>query len=649
MGAVSSKRIASETGELEKRASTNLLLATSNSNLQAAFPVTREKKMSVLPHLKSRLDVKQEKNSCIVPEEEPSNLLQKQNSETRNRTSFLDKASPAAEQEQYKLHQKQSSGVTHVFRETRGEESIWPCKTENEKDSDMLKQIPNSNPVIPLQSDPPLVSHVMVEFSKISKDQPADLHLSQNADFGVKTSSICDGERTTKKREMVADTSLPMQSVNGVPGSQSNEQMLIQSSQPGKVLEKLQPRRNPDAGGCSSQIDQVIIRSGHSEKNSVVPKEEPQPDNSQARQRIHAINHALQSKEEKVTDTKGQLVSQNLVQASSLSIGVAVPQPGQDSYSYATKFEKVEKLQPRRNLDPVVQESQSDAGSTPSKVSDKGLDDGYNWRKYGQKLVKGNKFVRSYYKCTYPSCQAKKQVERSHDGCKSDINYLGVHHHQKPQQSPQVTTTFQVRTPEMPIASTSRTNAELITKDAGSDQHMAPTEASPQSTVGRSADGLSVAVSCSNNETKDLDDCPDPKRQKRDVCSADDDAVNRSNSDSRHVVQTLSEVDLVNDGYRWRKYGQKLVKGNPNPRSYYRCSNAGCPVKKHVERASHDPKLVITTYEGKHDHDIPTSRTVSQSTARGDSNMMSPNGDSSSKREDNSPVSLEMAVHVSAN
>ena len=33
------------------------------------------------------------------------------------------------------------------------------------------------------------------------------------------------------------------------------------------------------------------------------------------------------------------------------------------------------------------------------------------------------------------------------------------------------------------------------------------------------------------------------------------------------VVQTTSEVDILDDGYRWRKYGQKVVKGNPNPRS----------------------------------------------------------------------------------
>lgn len=32
------------------------------------------------------------------------------------------------------------------------------------------------------------------------------------------------------------------------------------------------------------------------------------------------------------------------------------------------------------------------------------------------------------------------------------------------------------------------------------------------------------------------------------------------------MVQTTSEVDILDDGYRWRKYGQKVVKGNPNPR-----------------------------------------------------------------------------------
>lgn len=38
----------------------------------------------------------------------------------------------------------------------------------------------------------------------------------------------------------------------------------------------------------------------------------------------------------------------------------------------------------------------------------------------------------------------------------------------------------------------------------------------------------------------------------------------------RVVVQTVSEVDILDDGYRWRKYGQKVVRGNPNPR-YGKC------------------------------------------------------------------------------
>lgn len=43
-------------------------------------------------------------------------------------------------------------------------------------------------------------------------------------------------------------------------------------------------------------------------------------------------------------------------------------------------------------------------------------------------------------------------------------------------------------------------------------------------------------------------------------------------------------------------------------RSYYKCTHPGCAVRKHVERASHDLKSVITTYEGKHNHEVPAAR-----------------------------------------
>ncbi|GFY91171.1 WRKY DNA-binding protein 13 [Actinidia rufa] len=37
-------------------------------------------------------------------------------------------------------------------------------------------------------------------------------------------------------------------------------------------------------------------------------------------------------------------------------------------------------------------------------------------------------------------------------------------------------------------------------------------------------------------------------------------------------------------------------------RSYYRCTQDNCRVKKRVERLAEDPRMVITTYEGRHVH-----------------------------------------------
>nr|AFK35708.1 unknown [Medicago truncatula] len=77
----------------------------------------------------------------------------------------------------------------------------------------------------------------------------------------------------------------------------------------------------------------------------------------------------------------------------------------------------------------------------------------------------------------------------------------------------------------------------------------------------------------------------------------------------RFAFMTKSEVDHLDDGYRWRKYGQKAVKNSPFPRSYYRCTTASCGVKKRVERSSDDSSIVVTTYEGQHTHPSPaTSR-----------------------------------------
>ncbi|KAJ3684885.1 hypothetical protein LUZ61_014049 [Rhynchospora tenuis] len=70
----------------------------------------------------------------------------------------------------------------------------------------------------------------------------------------------------------------------------------------------------------------------------------------------------------------------------------------------------------------------------------------------------------------------------------------------------------------------------------------------------------------------------------------------------RFAFQTRSSNDILDDGYRWRKYGQKAVKNSAYPRSYYRCTHHTCNVKKQVQRLSKDTSIVVTTYEGVHNH-----------------------------------------------
>ncbi|GAA0146396.1 DNA-binding transcription factor [Lithospermum erythrorhizon] len=70
----------------------------------------------------------------------------------------------------------------------------------------------------------------------------------------------------------------------------------------------------------------------------------------------------------------------------------------------------------------------------------------------------------------------------------------------------------------------------------------------------------------------------------------------------RIAFHTKSSEDILDDGYKWRKYGQKSVKNSSHPRSYYRCTHHTCNVKKQIQRHSKDTSIVVTTYEGIHNH-----------------------------------------------
>lgn len=73
----------------------------------------------------------------------------------------------------------------------------------------------------------------------------------------------------------------------------------------------------------------------------------------------------------------------------------------------------------------------------PSRGVARACEDGYNWRKYGQKNVKTSQYPRSYYKCTHPNCKVKRKLQCSPDGQITEIMYDGVHCHPRQQRNRQ--------------------------------------------------------------------------------------------------------------------------------------------------------------------------------------------------------------------
>uniref|UniRef100_A0A1D1XYQ3 WRKY transcription factor 44 n=1 Tax=Anthurium amnicola TaxID=1678845 RepID=A0A1D1XYQ3_9ARAE len=268
---------------------------------------------------------------------------------------------------------------------------------------------------------------------------------------------------------------------------------------------------------------------------------------------------------------------------------------------------------------------EQDLKTRPVNSGDQICSDGYNWRKYGQKQVKGSECPRSYYKCTHPNCPVKKKIERSLDGNIEGIIYRGEHNHPKPQppkrfpygsqgkakcegyrrdDDEQVTCSFMEKND---VSENANENVCSVTdpctgKTLIYDDRIAATSHSSR---------IATADSCrisgnSEDENRAIDGAHerDRKRRKNEGWSRGTGAATAPQH-SHVVLQTNTEGSVAGDGYHWRKYGQKVVKGNPFPRSYYKCTSPKCNVRKHVERALDDPKSVITTYEGKHNHDMP--------------------------------------------
>ncbi|XP_042514381.1 uncharacterized protein LOC122089031 [Macadamia integrifolia] len=71
-----------------------------------------------------------------------------------------------------------------------------------------------------------------------------------------------------------------------------------------------------------------------------------------------------------------------------------------------------------RDQQPRKQSKKRNMQETWTRITSMPIEDGYAWRKYGQKEILNAKHLRCYYRCTYrfdQGCQATKQVQRTED------------------------------------------------------------------------------------------------------------------------------------------------------------------------------------------------------------------------------------------
>nr|GMD15743.1 WRKY transcription factor WRKY24-like [Ipomoea batatas] len=215
-------------------------------------------------------------------------------------------------------------------------------------------------------------------------------------------------------------------------------------------------------------------------------------------------------------------------------------------------------------------------------------DDGYNWRKYGQKQVKGAKNPRSLLQVYAPELPHEEEGRRGFGWAITEIVYKGAHNHPKPQSTR--------RSSSSAASSASTLAAQSIMR--------LPVNV-PDQSYWSNGNGQMDSVATPENSSISVGDDEFEQSFSEEGVRGRRESGKRKRGVSAQGSRTMEKI--------W----PESCEGNPNPRKLLQMHEPRLSGEETRGKSFTRYPLVITTYEGKHNHDVPAARGVAATASTG--------------------------------
>ncbi|KAG6632724.1 hypothetical protein CIPAW_13G178200, partial [Carya illinoinensis] len=86
----------------------------------------------------------------------------------------------------------------------------------------------------------------------------------------------------------------------------------------------------------------------------------------------------------------------------------------------------------------------------------------------------------------------------------------------------------------------------------------------------------------------------------------DQDGYRDHQDDQQDIDGRGYRLVIPEDGYEWKKYGQKFIKNIGKVRSYFKCQRSNCGAKKRADWSTLEAGSLRVVYDGVHSHELPS-------------------------------------------